>query len=197
MLRGSFRARHHVIYMHGKHVTVDSGLQQPPVCLMRNRLTCLEPPSVPQASCTMPPAPPRASCASRAHLAPDVESLQRAHTTPCQTAACCQAPSAPRVHPRAVPPGHYRHPNHTSDAPDGGDARGAAPAPASPPQARPTALPGPPPGRPPRQGPDRRLATTRPPPPARPPRRRRPARRPRRRYRRCRRRCRACRGAER
>ena len=44
--------------MHGKHTTADSGLHQPLVGLKRNPLTCLEPPSVPQASCTMPPAPP-------------------------------------------------------------------------------------------------------------------------------------------
>ena len=44
--------------MHGKHATVGSTLQQPPMRLMRNRLTCLEPPSVPQSSLSMHPVRP-------------------------------------------------------------------------------------------------------------------------------------------
>ena len=64
-----------------------------------------------------------------------------------------ERPPRPLARPHAAPAGRHRHPNHAPNAPDGGDARGAAPAPASPPQARPTALPGPPPDDPPGRAP--------------------------------------------
>ena len=54
-----------------------------------------------------------------------------------------ERPPRPLARPHAGPAGRHRHPNHAPNAPDGGDVRGAAPAPANPSQARPTALPGP------------------------------------------------------